>query len=48
MHVKNGEQIALKMQMQDAFKPRNPEDCHIVLEGDQIEIKGSYVRVAES
>ena len=48
VNVKNGEQITLKMAMQTFDLTRNPEDCHIVLEAEQIlEIKGSYVRVAD-
>jgi hypothetical protein len=48
MNVKNGEQITLKMQMQTTVLGANPEDCHIVLEAEQVlEIKGSYVRVAD-
>ena len=48
MNVKNGEQITLKMDLQTAELERNPEDCHIVLEAEQVlEIKGSYVRVAD-
>jgi len=48
MNVKNGEQITLKMDLQTAEPERNPEDCHIVLEAEQVlEIKGSYVRVAD-
>ena len=48
MNVKNGEQITLQMKMQTSRPDRNPEDCHIVLEAEQVlEIKGSYVRVAD-
>ena len=48
MHVKNGEQITLKMQLQTEKPTYNPDDVHIVLEAEQIlEIKGSYVRVAD-
>ena len=48
MNVKNGEQIAMKMQLQTMTPLNNPEDCHIILETEQVlEIKGSYVRVAD-
>ena len=42
-------QITLRMQLQEGEPERNPEDCHIILEAEQVlEIKGSYVRVADS
>ena len=48
MNVNNGEHITLKMQLQKANTTSNPEDCHIVLEAEQIlEIRGSYARFAE-
>ena len=48
MNVKNGEQITLKMQLPSVDLNANPDDCHIVLEAEQVlEIKGSYVRVAD-
>ena len=48
MNVKNGEQITLQMKLQTANQDYNPDDCHIVLEAEQVlEIKGSYVRVAD-
>ena len=48
MNVKNGEQITLKMQLPTVDLNANPDDCHIVLEAEQVlEIKGSYVRVAD-
>ena len=47
MNVKNGEQITLKMQMQNYDLTLNPDDCHMVLEAEQLlEIIGSYVRAA--
>ena len=48
MNVKNGDQITLKMTLQSKTLANNPEDCHIVLESEQVlEVKGSYVRVAD-
>ena len=48
MNVKNGDQITLKLSLQSTTSNNNPEDCHIVLESEQVlEIKGSYVRVAD-
>ena len=52
MNVKNGDQITLKMTILTSSIPDiqalNPEDCHIVLESEQVlEVKGSYVRVAD-
>ena len=48
MNVKNGDQITLKMTLQTQTLANNPEDCHIVLESEQVlEVKGSYVRVAD-
>lgn len=47
MNVEHGEQITLNMQVQ-TDTTLNPEDIHIVLDAEQVlEIKGSYVRVAE-
>ena len=41
MSVKNGDQITLKMTLQTQTLANNPEDCHIVLESEQVlEIKG--------
>jgi len=46
-NVKNGEQITLKMQLQDNTALA-PEDVHIVLEAEQIlEIRGTYVRTVD-
>ena len=48
MNVKNGDQITLKMTLPSQAIANNPEDCHIVLESEQVlEVKGSYVRVAD-
>ena len=52
MNVKNGDQITLKMTTLTSsiadIQALNPEDCHIVLESEQVlEVKGSYVRVAD-
>ena len=48
MNVKNGEQITLQMKLQTDELTYNPEDCHIVLEAEQVlEINGSYVRAAD-
>ena len=48
MNVKNGDQITLKMTLQSKTQANNPEDCHIVLESEQVlEVRGSYVRVAD-
>jgi len=48
MNVKNGDQITLKMSLPTLTLANNPEDCHIILESEQVlEVKGSYVRVAD-
>ena len=48
MNIKNGDQITLKMSLQSRDTTLNPEDCHIILESEQVlEIKGSYGRVAD-
>ena len=42
MNVKNGDQLTLKMTLPYQTLTNNPEDCHIVLESEQVlEVKGS-------